>query len=579
MLVLSRKKNESIVINNDITIVVVEIRGDKVRLGVEAPKEVPVHRREVYDAIRRNELAEGDKLPTADAAGRGDVNGTPAPRPQSCPQSSRLSRHRIRAVFQRNVAALVPALATLAALDGYGCRTIIHRGLHAWRSPDSASCRLRPRRLAWSRTPAFHADNTGSNPVGVTSSRWMRRSVHCRRDRSADDDELAYDAVLIVSFGGPEGPDDVLPFLENVLRGKHVPRERMLAVAEHYQHFGGVSPLNAQNRALIAALERELAAHGPHCRSTGATATGIRCWPTRWPKWPRDGVRRARLFHLGLQLLLRLPAISRKHRRRPAASRPAAPQSTNSGRSSTIRASSQPRSMRVADGAGTDSARERAGTRRRLVFTAHSIPLSMADDCRYVAQLERNGAAGGRRQSDRQRMAAGLSKPQRPPRPALARARHLRLSARASPPRAVRDVVVAPIGFLSDHLEVLYDLDTEAQRALRAELGSEHGPRGHGGHIIPNSSHDPRADRRAHRRTAASAGPGHLRPEPRRLPGGLLPARTRAKQAVAPRRFASRSDVDDLTLRSTIIATALPPPRQRVARPRCRPRRPERAAA
>jgi carbon storage regulator len=61
MLVLSRKKNESIVINNDITIVVVEIRGDKVRLGVEAPKEVPVHRREVYDAIRRNELANGDK--------------------------------------------------------------------------------------------------------------------------------------------------------------------------------------------------------------------------------------------------------------------------------------------------------------------------------------------------------------------------------------------------------------------------------------------------------------------------------------------------------------------------------------
>lgn len=70
MLVLSRKKNESIVINDDITIVVVEIRGDKVRLGVEAPKEIPVHRREVYDAIRRNEAASGDK-PTGepDAAG------------------------------------------------------------------------------------------------------------------------------------------------------------------------------------------------------------------------------------------------------------------------------------------------------------------------------------------------------------------------------------------------------------------------------------------------------------------------------------------------------------------------------
>lgn len=68
MLVLSRKKNESIVINNDITIVVVEIRGDKVRLGVEAPKEVPVHRREVYDAIRRNEVSATEK---ADADNNG----------------------------------------------------------------------------------------------------------------------------------------------------------------------------------------------------------------------------------------------------------------------------------------------------------------------------------------------------------------------------------------------------------------------------------------------------------------------------------------------------------------------------
>jgi carbon storage regulator len=68
MLVLSRKKNESIVINNDITIVVVEIRGDKVRLGVEAPKEVPVHRREVYDAIKRNEqlTQEGNTEPTSE---------------------------------------------------------------------------------------------------------------------------------------------------------------------------------------------------------------------------------------------------------------------------------------------------------------------------------------------------------------------------------------------------------------------------------------------------------------------------------------------------------------------------------
>src|SRR3954467_12824020 len=73
-----------------------------------------------------------------------------------------------------------------------------------------------------------------------------------------------YDAILIVSFGGPEKPDDVMPFLENVLRGKNVPRERMLQVAEHYYHFGGRSPINDQNRALIAELQKLLDAEGPH---------------------------------------------------------------------------------------------------------------------------------------------------------------------------------------------------------------------------------------------------------------------------------------------------------------------------
>src|SRR5688572_18315340 len=77
-----------------------------------------------------------------------------------------------------------------------------------------------------------------------------------------DNDAGSYDALLVLSFGGPEGMDDVIPFLENVTRGRGVPRERLLEVAEHYHHFGGVSPINAQNRDLIAALEIELAAHG-----------------------------------------------------------------------------------------------------------------------------------------------------------------------------------------------------------------------------------------------------------------------------------------------------------------------------
>jgi ferrochelatase len=72
-----------------------------------------------------------------------------------------------------------------------------------------------------------------------------------------------YDALLIVSFGGPEAPDDVMPFLERVVAGRGVPRERLLEVAEHYHHFGGVSPINEQNRALIAVLRNELADIGP----------------------------------------------------------------------------------------------------------------------------------------------------------------------------------------------------------------------------------------------------------------------------------------------------------------------------
>ena len=74
--------------------------------------------------------------------------------------------------------------------------------------------------------------------------------------------ETRFDAILIVSFGGPEGMDDVVPFLENVTRGRNVPRERLEEVAQHYELFGGVSPINAQNRELIAALRIELDAHG-----------------------------------------------------------------------------------------------------------------------------------------------------------------------------------------------------------------------------------------------------------------------------------------------------------------------------
>jgi len=107
---------------------------------------------------------------------------------------------------------------------------------------------------------------------------------------------MKYDAILVTSFGGPESPADVMPFLENVLRGKNVPRERMLEVAEHYYHFGGKSPLNEQNRQLIAAIEEELAQHGPRL----PVYWGNRNWHPMLPDTLRnmhaDGVRRALAF-------------------------------------------------------------------------------------------------------------------------------------------------------------------------------------------------------------------------------------------------------------------------------------------
>lgn len=91
---------------------------------------------------------------------------------------------------------------------------------------------------------------------------------------------MNYDAILVVAFGGPESQAEVIPFLENVLRERNVPRERLLAVAEHYYHFDGKSPINQQMRDLISALEAELERNGPKMPIYWGPETGIRCCPT-----------------------------------------------------------------------------------------------------------------------------------------------------------------------------------------------------------------------------------------------------------------------------------------------------------
>jgi protoheme ferro-lyase len=105
-----------------------------------------------------------------------------------------------------------------------------------------------------------------------------------------------YDALLIVSFGGPEGMEDVIPFLENVLRGRNVPRERMLQVARHYEMFGGVSPINDQNRKLINALQIELDANGPKLPIYWGNRNWHPLLPDTLQQMTGDGIKHALAF-------------------------------------------------------------------------------------------------------------------------------------------------------------------------------------------------------------------------------------------------------------------------------------------
>lgn len=277
-----------------------------------------------------------------------------------------------------------------------------------------------------------------------------------------------YDALLVVSFGGPEGPDEVMPFLENVLRGKPVPRERMLEVAEHYQHFGGVSPINQQNRQLIAALERELADHGHQL----PIYWGNRNWHPLLVDTLRqmadDGVQRALAFFTSAYSSY---SGCRQYREDIARAQetvgPGAPQIDK---------------LRVFFnhpgfiGPLVESAREcfaRITQERReqtpLLFTAHSIPLAMADNCRYVTQLQeacRLVAEGAGHPNWELVYQSRSGSPQQPWLEPDICDRIAELHAN----NQLTDLVILPIGFISDHMEVLFDLDTEA-RELCEKLG------------------------------------------------------------------------------------------------------------
>jgi len=273
---------------------------------------------------------------------------------------------------------------------------------------------------------------------------------------------MNYDAILIVSFGGPESRDDVIPFLENVLRGRNIPRERMLAVAEHYYHFGGKSPINQQTRELITAVENQLAQHGPRL----PVYWGNRNWHPMLAdtlrQMKQDGIRRALAF---VTSAFSSYSGCRQYRediaRAQSEAGPGAPEIEKLrgffNHPGFIEATEQ--RLRDAWLEISESNRQRV----QIVYTAHSIPLSMANTCDYVRQLEEVKKLVSVRLRATNDALVYQSRSGAPGQPWLEPdiLDHLReVKAR----NLAGAVVLAPISFISDHMEVLYDLDVEARQ-------------------------------------------------------------------------------------------------------------------
>ncbi|MEU5692228.1 ferrochelatase [Actinosynnema sp. NPDC020468] len=275
---------------------------------------------------------------------------------------------------------------------------------------------------------------------------------------------MSYDALLWLSFGGPEGPDDVRPFLENVTRGRGVPPERLDEVEQHYRHFGGVSPINALNRAAIAAVEPlvDLPIYfgnrnwHPMVEDTLATMKA-------------DGVRRALVFPTSAYGGYSACRQYDEDVLRARAAVPDAPELVKLRQffDHPLFVESFADSVRAAAAGFADY---------RLVFTAHSVPVA-AD--KAAGPPEEGGHRYSRQIAEASRLVAA----------AVGVAEYdVVWQSRSGPPqipwlepdvvdhvdllrdKGVANVVVCPIGFVSDHLEVVWDLDTEA-RERAEELG------------------------------------------------------------------------------------------------------------
>ena len=273
------------------------------------------------------------------------------------------------------------------------------------------------------------------------------------------------DALLLVSFGGPEGPDDVLPFMENVTRGRGIPAARLEEVSRHYLDvFGGVSPINQQARDLKAALERELAARGPQL----PVYWGNRNWhpflADTLAQMREDGVQ-----HALAVVTSAFPSYSGCRQYREDVWR------ARGGQGPVV---TKLRHYWNTDGFLDVVARGVAevlpSRSARLLFTAHSVPQVMADtsgpDGGAYVQALRDAAAAvvARLGGDLAHELVFQSRSGPPQVPWLEPDVGDRLAALHA--EGVREAVMVPIGFTSDHVEVLYDLDLQAQERVRDEL-------------------------------------------------------------------------------------------------------------
>jgi ferrochelatase len=279
-----------------------------------------------------------------------------------------------------------------------------------------------------------------------------------------DDEPHEYDAVLVVSFGGPEGPDDVLPFLDNVFRGLRVTDETKAKIAERYARFGGVSPINAETRKFIDALRRELDEHGPAL----PIYWGNRNWhpylDEAFEKMSRDGVRRAIAY---VTSAFSSYSSCRKYRENlfDAAQSVASPPHIDRLRTPF----NHPLFIEAA-AARAKEALQRLPQERRdatpLLFTAHSLPESMARHAPYEAQLaEACRLVGDALEHQRWRLVYQSNNASYGGEPWLGPDISEALVEAAA--EGAEDIVVAPIGFVADHLEVILDLDYEAAAVAR----------------------------------------------------------------------------------------------------------------